>query len=103
MTVRRAPILALLALAACHRGGTADVTVDADETAANATAVKTLEDIAAADAAARRPLPPREASEPHRSPPEATARPPSAPAEESDRAPVDLLPSSADNATAPQE
>ncbi|UAK24128.1 hypothetical protein [Sphingomonas nostoxanthinifaciens] len=46
----------LLALGACHRQ-TADVTLDADADARNVTAQRTLGDIAAADAAARAPMP----------------------------------------------
>lgn len=47
----------LLALAACNRHGAADVTLDADATTRNATAAKTLSDLAAADAASREPAP----------------------------------------------
>ena len=104
MKARLAPILALLALAACHRGDTADVTVDADEAAANATAAKTLEDLAAAEAAARRPLPRREALEPRPVMPAEPARTQDAPSAAPERTPpVDLLPPSApDNAATPQ-
>jgi len=49
----------LLLLGACHKGKVADVTLDADRAAENATAAKTLADIAAADEASRMPLPPR--------------------------------------------
>jgi hypothetical protein len=47
----------LLALAACNRGGVADVTLDADANQRSATAAKTLADLAAADAASRGPAP----------------------------------------------
>ena len=58
--MRKAHALALLLLlAACHRGNVADVTLDADRAAENATAAKTLADIAAAEEASRTPLPNR--------------------------------------------
>jgi hypothetical protein len=47
----------LLALAACNRGGVADVTLDADAAQRNTTAAKTLSDLAAADEASRGPAP----------------------------------------------
>jgi hypothetical protein len=47
----------LLALAACNRHGVADVTLDADAAQRNATAAKTLGDLAAADAASQGPAP----------------------------------------------
>ncbi|WP_420142921.1 hypothetical protein [Sphingomonas sp.] len=47
----------LLTLAACGRSGVADVTLDADAAQREATAAKTLADLAAADAAARGPAP----------------------------------------------
>ena len=47
----------LLALAACSRHGVADVTLDADAAQRNATAAKTLGDLAAADAASQGPAP----------------------------------------------
>ena len=47
----------LLALAACHRHEAAGVTLDADEDARNATSAKIDADLAAADAAARAPMP----------------------------------------------
>jgi hypothetical protein len=47
----------LLALAGCNRHQAADVTLDADAAQRNATAAKTLADIAAADAASRGPAP----------------------------------------------
>lgn len=54
-------LLALLALAACHRNaGVASPDADADLQAR--TAAKTQADLAAADAAARAPLPPPEAN-----------------------------------------
>jgi hypothetical protein len=48
---------ALLALAGCNREGVADVTLDADAAQRNATAAKTRDDLAAADAASRGPAP----------------------------------------------
>jgi hypothetical protein len=48
---------ALLALAGCNREGVADVTLDADAAQRNATAAKTRDDLAAADAAIRGPAP----------------------------------------------
>lgn len=60
--MRTAHALALLLLlAACHRGNVADVTLDADHAAENATAAKTLADITAAEEASRTPLPARRA------------------------------------------
>ena len=57
MSARR-PLLALvLLLAGCHRGNVADVTLDADRAAENATAAKTIADLAAADEAAQGPAP----------------------------------------------
>lgn len=55
----KAPLLTLvvLLLAGCHRGNVADVTLDADRAAENATAAKTLADLAEADKAAGTPLP----------------------------------------------
>jgi hypothetical protein len=47
----------LLALAGCNRRGVADVTLDADAAQRNATAAKTLGDLAAADAASQGPTP----------------------------------------------
>jgi hypothetical protein len=47
----------LLALTACNRHGVADVTLDADAAQRNATAAKTLGDLAAADAASQGPAP----------------------------------------------
>jgi hypothetical protein len=55
----RAALAFLLLLSACHKGKVADVTLDADRAAENATAAKTLADIAAAEEASRTPLPPR--------------------------------------------
>jgi hypothetical protein len=55
--MRRAALIALLALAACNRHGVADVTLDADAAQRNATAAKTLADLAAADAASQGPAP----------------------------------------------
>lgn len=58
--IRRAlALLPVLLLAACHRGDVADVTLDADRAAENATAAKTVADLAAAEAESREPLPPR--------------------------------------------
>ncbi len=53
--MRRWPLVLLLALAACNRHGVADVTLDADAAQRNATATKTLSDLAAAEAASRGP------------------------------------------------
>ncbi|WP_294393832.1 hypothetical protein [uncultured Sphingomonas sp.] len=83
MIGRAAPLLLLLALAACNRGGVADVTLDADANQRTATAAKTLADLAAADAASRGPAPvyrpaPRPAAE------AATARSAVAPAGDED-------------------
>lgn len=50
-------LAAALAVAACHRHAATDLTPDADDAARNTTAAKTLTDLAAADAAARAPLP----------------------------------------------
>lgn len=47
----------LLMLAACNRHGVADVTLDADAAQRNATAAKTLGDLAAAEAASQGPAP----------------------------------------------
>jgi hypothetical protein len=58
----------LLTLAACNRHGAADVTLDADATARNATAAKTETDLAAADAASRGPAPVVRDSDPVRPP-----------------------------------
>jgi hypothetical protein len=55
--IRGLAIGALLLLAACNRQGAADVTLDADAAQRNATAAKTLADLAAADAASRGPAP----------------------------------------------
>ncbi len=44
-------------MAACNRGGVADVTLDADAAQRNATSAKTLDDLAAATAASRGPAP----------------------------------------------
>lgn len=55
--IRASGLGLLLLLAACNRGGTADVTLDADAAQRNATAAKTLADLAAADAASRGPAP----------------------------------------------
>ena len=54
---RHAALALLLLLAACHRGKVADVTLEADRAAENATAAKTVADIAAADQAASTALP----------------------------------------------
>ncbi len=67
--MRKAYALALLlVLAACHRGNVADVTLDADRAAENATAAKTLGDIAAAEEASRTPLPGRRTETPAAAP-----------------------------------
>ena len=58
---KRYALALLLGLAGCHRGDVADVTLDADRAAENATAAKTIADLAAADRAAGVPLPQREA------------------------------------------
>ena len=55
--IRRLAIGLLLALAGCNRSGVADVTLDADAAQRNATAAKTLDDLAAATAASRGPAP----------------------------------------------
>jgi hypothetical protein len=55
--IRPLAMAALLALAGCNREGVADVTLDADAAQRNATAAKTLDDLAAADAASRGPAP----------------------------------------------
>jgi hypothetical protein len=63
--VSKRPALALLLLlSACHKGKVADVTLDADRAAENATAAKTLADLAAADEAAGTPLPARQSAAP---------------------------------------
>ncbi len=54
---RRPALALLLLLGACHKGKVADVTLDADRAAENATAAKTVADLAAADQAAGAPLP----------------------------------------------
>jgi hypothetical protein len=56
---KRLGLALLLLLSACHKGKVADVTLDADRAAENATAAKTLADLAAADEAASTPLPAR--------------------------------------------
>jgi hypothetical protein len=61
---KRLALASLLLLGACHRGKVADVTLDADRAAENATAAKTLADIAAAEDASSTPLPPRSRAEP---------------------------------------
>jgi len=67
----------LLALAACNRHGVADVTLDADAAQRNATAAKTLGDLAAADAASQGPAPTVRDAAPVKAAaaPEATAAP----------------------------
>jgi hypothetical protein len=55
--MRYLAFLVLLGLAACNRHGVADVTLDADAAQRNTTSDKTLEDLAAADAASRGPVP----------------------------------------------
>lgn len=57
---KRYALALLLGLAGCHRGSVADVTLDADRAAENATAAKTIADLAAADKAAAVPMPRRE-------------------------------------------
>jgi hypothetical protein len=64
------PLTSLLLLGACNRSGAADVTLDADAAQRNATAAKTLADIAAADAASRGPAPVVHDREPKRTPSE---------------------------------
>ncbi|WP_404711205.1 hypothetical protein [Sphingomonas sp. MMS24-J13] len=61
---KRPALALLLLLSACHRGKVADVTLDADRAAENATAAKTLADLAAADQAAATPLPARRTAAP---------------------------------------
>jgi hypothetical protein len=74
---KRRALALLLLLSACHRGKVADVTLDADRAAENATAAKTIADIAAAEQASRDPLPPRsERARPEASPaPDTTDEP----------------------------
>ena len=84
---KRPALALLLLLGACHRGKVADVTLDADRAAENATAAKTLADLAAADEAARTPLPQR------RDAAAATAR------RDADQAPADVEPPAESNAT----
>ena len=55
--MRRFAFLLLLGLSACNRHGVADVTLDADAAQRNATAQKTVTDLAAADAASQGPTP----------------------------------------------
>jgi hypothetical protein len=55
--MRRIALAGLLALAGCNRHGAADVTLDADAATRNATAAKTLDDLAAAAAASQGPPP----------------------------------------------
>jgi hypothetical protein len=87
-------LAAALGLVACHRQGAADVTLDADADARNATAAKTLADLAAADAAVKEPAP------------EALVHPhgmPAASAPEEDGAPTDQPPADLnDEESAPQ-
>lgn len=75
MSVHRSLLVCLLLLAGCHRGKVADVTLDADRAAENATAAKTIADLAAAEEASQGPAPiiRRETSQP------APATKPSAP------------------------
>ena len=65
----------LLALAACNRQGVADVTLDADAAQRNATAAKTLGDLAAADAASQGPAPAVRDAAPAKAAPRAGAEP----------------------------
>lgn len=78
-----AALLWLILVAGCHSGKVADVTLDADQAAENATAAKTLSDLAAADAAARAPLPPRHAAA-HEARPASSQRSPAAAAPDAD-------------------
>ena len=55
--IRRLALGLLLVLAGCNRSGVADVTLDADASQRNATAAKTLDDLAAATAASQGPAP----------------------------------------------
>jgi hypothetical protein len=56
--MRRSLVLVLLVgLAGCNRHGVADVTLDADAAQRNATASKTLSDLAAAEDASKGPAP----------------------------------------------
>jgi hypothetical protein len=55
--MRRFAFLLLLGLVACNRHGVADVTLDADAAQRNATAQKTIADLAAADTASQGPAP----------------------------------------------
>ena len=65
----------LLALAACNRQGVADVTLDADAAQRNATAAKTLGDLAAAAAASQGPAPAVRDAAPAKAAPRAGAEP----------------------------
>jgi hypothetical protein len=71
--IRRLSLGLLLVLAACNRSGVADVTLDADAAQRNATAAKTLDDLAAATAASRGPAPVVRDAEPVNTQAEATS------------------------------
>lgn len=73
--MRRLAFLLLLGLAGCNRHGVADVTLDADAAQRNATAAKTLTDLAAADAASQGPTPIMRDASPARDKPAATSTP----------------------------
>ncbi len=74
----------LFALSACNRHGVADVTLDADAAQRNATAGKTLADLAAADAASQGPAPVLHDDKPV---PPTVAAPESAPRDDADQTP----------------
>jgi hypothetical protein len=81
----RLALALLLALSACNRHRAADVTLDADAAQRNATAAKTLSDLAAADGASRGPAPAVRDAAPDTSGPQSNSESEPAPAaDESD-------------------